>query len=337
MKIAISLSGGVDSTLVTLILKKLKYDVYCFYFENNIFNEKKLCNSHNEIKKCIKIVQLIGAKIKIINTTKLFKNKIFLKLIKSYKKGYAINPDIICNKRIKFGFFIKKFKKKYMKFSFGHYVNKKNNNILIHKDFKRDQSYFMHDINKKYIKYIFFPLSLWKKKETKYINYFLNLKNNKSSKGICFIYNCNFGKYIKKFIKSKGSIINKNKKKISSYKNLYYQILGQRVNKKIGNKKNYIFNKKKKNIYVVNNSRNTLLYSRFIFVTNEKIIKRILNINLNEIFIKTNSQSQIKKGFLLFNNSILKIVFIYPLRKINKGQSVVIYNLNNKFKYGFIK
>ncbi|MGX7589494.1 aminomethyltransferase beta-barrel domain-containing protein [Candidatus Vidania fulgoroideorum] len=312
MNIKLAFSGGIDSTTSLFILTKLLYSINCFFFENNIKNEFNNCSSKKEIIKCFKILKKINSKIKILNISKNFKKKIFKKIIKEYKKGKTINPDIICNKKIKFRYLKKK------NCAFGHYAKKKKNKLKISSDKNKDQTYFIYKIIKN-IKNFFFPLSNWKKKEVKYLINFLNLKCNKKSKGICFIYNNNFFSFIKKFIKSKGIIFYK-KKKICNYKNLYFQTIGQRLKKNI-NKKCYIYKKKYGNIFVVKNNKNTLLYKRKFEIKNFIIKKTI-----NKIYhAKYNSRSKLKKIFILKKKKKLIINFIYPIKNINIGQSIVIY------------
>ncbi|MGX7582552.1 aminomethyltransferase beta-barrel domain-containing protein [Candidatus Vidania fulgoroideorum] len=306
MKIGVSFSGGVDSTITALILKKINYRINCFYLENNIKNELKCCNSEKEILNCLKILPIIKSKIKIINITKIYIKKILKLLIKKYKKGFSINPDIICNNKIKFKYLIKK--KKYI-FAFGHYVKKKKKFIEISRDIKKDQTYFIYKIINKKLKRFFFPLEYWKKKEVKYFVKYLNIICNQKTTGICFINNRKFFLFIKKYIKSKGKIINKKKKTIYKYKNLFFKTIGQKIKKK-----EYIYKKKKKNIFVVNSNKNTLLYTR-IFNINFFIKKKFF------YYAKCNSRSNLKKFIFLKK----KIKFIYPVKKINIGQSIVVY------------
>ncbi|MGX7576509.1 hypothetical protein ACWNYI_00625 [Candidatus Vidania fulgoroideorum] len=248
-KIMISLSGGIDSSFCAFFLKKIKYHTICYYLENNIKNENKFCGSEEDIIYCYKICRILKIKLKIINSNSFFYKKIFLKLLKKYKKGLSYNPDIYCNFLIKFNFLIKKIKKKkFFRFAFGHYAISNGKNLMCSLDKNKDQTYFLYKIIiNKYFSKFFFPLGMWKKKLTKHIVNFLNFPNykRKSSKGICFINNINFGKFIKKYIKSKGKIYINETLYYKKYINMYYMSLNQRIRENIINKRHYIYKKKK--------------------------------------------------------------------------------------------
>ncbi|MGX7589357.1 aminomethyltransferase beta-barrel domain-containing protein [Candidatus Vidania fulgoroideorum] len=322
MKILILLSGGVDSSYSSFFFKKLGFKVFCLYLNNSMKNEYNECFSKKDIDYCFYISNLLNLKFKIININKSF-NLIIKKLLNRYKGGKSLNPDIFCNSEIKFKKIVNKFKKKFNLFSSGHYARiKRNSKHFLKQSFdkKKDQTYFLYNVDKKYIKKFIFPLGEYNKNEVLFICEYLNFKNSKkkSTKGICFLNNKNFSLYLKKFIKSKGIIKSKNGNDICEYKNLYYSAIGQRIKKSINNKKHYVYKKKKKNIYVVCGNNN-LLYKRIFNIKN-------INFNKELCFLKAKTNSRnIKKKCIVYNK---KIYFLYPIRLTTSGQSIVFYYKN---------
>ncbi|MGX7582832.1 aminomethyltransferase beta-barrel domain-containing protein [Candidatus Vidania fulgoroideorum] len=321
-KIVISLSGGIDSSFTAFILKKLKYNIYCFYLENNIKNEENNCQSEEDIFYCYKITTMLRSKLKVINSSNIFYKKVFLNLIKMYKKGYSYNPDINCNYFIKFDYLIKKIKLKFYKLAFGHYAISDGKNLSLSNDENKDQTYFLYKILKleTFNKFLF-PLGKWKKKFVKYVSNFLLFPNinRKSSKGICFINNKNFGNFIKNFIKSKGIIFINEKPTNIIYKNIYYLSLCQRLKKNSLNKKYYVYKKKNKNIYIT--TKNNLLLKNRIY----RLKKFFLKKKYIKVFCKINSCSKFKLCYLIKKKTYLNVIFLYPINKIIRGQHLVFY------------
>ncbi|MGX7589636.1 aminomethyltransferase beta-barrel domain-containing protein [Candidatus Vidania fulgoroideorum] len=240
MKIISLLSGGVDSTISTLILKKLKIFFYSIYI-------KTVCKK-KEIIRCIEISKFINIKIKIIKDKKY--KKILKKLIKNYKKNKSMNPDIICNKKIKFF-----FKNKII--TTGHYAKKIKNKIKESIDKKKDQTYFLCELKKK--KKVFFPIGFFLKKQIIFLCKFLIFKNNESSRGVCFLNNTK-------------NIFKKN-----------FSVIGQCA-KTVGEKK-YIYKKKGNNIFITK-KKNTKLYKRIFYIKFKKNEKFDAKINSRSKKIK---------------------------------------------------
>lgn len=255
-KIIISFSGGIDSSLTSIILKKTGLHIECISIQNWTKTEKCAYKKDFIYKKII--CKKYKIKLNKINLTKEYWGKVFIVFLKNLKKGININPDVLCNKKIKFNLLIK-YIKKYLNFNqiaTGHFAkNKKTNkhNLEMSIDKEKDQTYFLSEINIKILKNVIFPLNNYKKITIKKILNTYNLinKNKKNSTGICFIENKNFKNFISKYIKNKKGIIKNEKNKyIKTHKGLHFYTIGEKIkhNKEIF----FIYEKKLKNntIYV---------------------------------------------------------------------------------------
>lgn len=305
-------SGGIDSVVSIIILKILKYNIKVIYIFNNILNKNKL------IKILKKISKILNLFIIIINLKLIYKKKIFLKFLKKYNNNLVINPDILCNKYIKFNIIIKYSLKKLnsSKISTGHYskiCKKKKIFLKTCKDFNKDQNYFIYNIKKKYIKKIIFPISnLYKinfKRIIKKTYDIFNKNYNKTSKGICFLENKNT-KFLKFYIYKKISyFFKKNKKKIKIF-------FLKSINRKFYF--NYIFKIKKKILFLTKNS--------FLFKVNFLSLKLKKKFFLKKINLKCKLNNS--KSFLMCK--IIKIIKNYIIIFSNnllyqKGQNIVFF------------
>lgn len=297
------------------IFKILKYKLKIIYILNNIIFKNKIIKVLNKISKILNIF------IIILNLKLLYKKKIFLKFLKKYNNYFIKNPDILCNKDIKFNILLKYSLKKLKssKISTGHYskiCKKKKYFLKICKDKNKDQNYFIYSVKNKYIKNIIFPLNiLYKinfKKIIENIYKIFNINENKFSKGICFFENKNM-KFLKFYIYKKFFyflIKNKKKVKINFLKNL---------NKKIYF--NYIFKKISKKILIL--TKNFFLFKIRIlslklkkkkFLKKKKIFLKC-KINNSKFFLICKLVKIKKNYILIFKNDII----------YQKGQDIVFF------------
>ncbi|WMC20318.1 MAG: tRNA 2-thiouridine(34) synthase MnmA [Enterobacteriaceae bacterium PSpyr] len=340
-KITVGISGGVDSSIAIYILIKMGYFVIGVYMKNweeNIVNKK--CTFYKDFNDSKKICNFFKIIFKKINFSYEYWENVFILFLKEYNIGNTPNPDILCNKKIKFNFFYD-YAINYLNSNYiatGHYTNikkiKKNFYILCAFDKNKDQSYFLHNLNNKKIKKILFPISFLKKKELRYIAKKLNLINfnKKDSTGICFIGKRKFNKFINFFLYiNPGFIITKNSQIIGTHKGIIYFTIGQRKGLGIGGIfKNqnplYVIEKKKKNIIVVQNNKHYLLMYKNLIIKkiywnkNKFLIKSFL------CYVKTRYKQKIIPCIIIpIDVKYILVQFIKPIISITKGQFVVFY------------
>ena len=195
---------------------------------------------------------------------------VFKKMIQTYELGNTPNPDVLCNKFIKFGLFYKYAKQKFQcdYIATGHYaktvIDEKNQcNLFLSKDLKKDQTYFLCQVNKTILKNVLFPLKNYTKQEVRMLAKQIDLPNHsrKDSTGICFIGERKFKQFLSNYIPTNpGPIIDAlSNKCIGTHEGISFYTIGQRKGLNLGNLGHayaVVKKEKKKNVlYVVRNDQ----------------------------------------------------------------------------------
>jgi tRNA-uridine 2-sulfurtransferase len=246
-KVLLAMSGGVDSSVAALLLKKQGYEVIGAFMKNWSDTKDPVtgrCAWRNERDFAIKI----SAKLKIpfitLDFEKQYREEVIDKMFEKYKKGITPNPDIDCNQKIKFPLLIKEAKKRKINLvATGHYArnnfNKKTNKyeLLRGKDESKDQSYFLYKIKQSELKHTLFPIGEMTKIQIRDIakkNNFIN-HDKKGTVGICFVGKVNLKEFLQKKIKpKKGKILDPKGNIIGEHDGIYYYTIGQRLGPRYG-------------------------------------------------------------------------------------------------------
>ncbi|WP_185870572.1 tRNA 2-thiouridine(34) synthase MnmA [Blattabacterium cuenoti] len=220
-RVIVGLSGGVDSSVAALLLKKKGYEVIGLFmhnWENSIFETQ--CSLWKDSIDAMLVSQKLNIPFQVVEMKKEYKESVINYMFNEYKSGKTPNPDILCNKEIKFNVFLKKAIDLGADFiATGHYVNKKtmikNNQfiyrIFIGKDSNKDQSYFLCRLTQYQLKKSLFPLGTLTKNQVRKIAERNKLCNahKKDSQGLCFVGKIHLVKFLQKEILPKrGEIIN---------------------------------------------------------------------------------------------------------------------------------
>lgn len=351
-KVVLGLSGGVDSAVSCYLLLKQGYDVIPVFMKNwdRLINHDEKgtknknfidgCESNQDYEMAKKIAKHFNLKLHKVEFIEQYWQKVFKYFISQYKKSLTPNPDILCNKYIKFGDF-KKYAEKKFKPDFiatGHYakLRKKNNSVYlaIPKDKTKDQTYFLAYLNQKQLKNVLFPLANYTKKEVRQIAKKIKLPNwdRKDSMGICFIGKRDFQQFLNNYLPNKPGIIIdiKTNKVIGKHIGTMYYTLGQNKGLHLSGQQNKYFvckkNVKKNIIYVCNaKNKNKYLLSthtqlngfNFINPTNKKEFK-----NLKVRFRHLQKLIIVKSMKLVDNKWTINHA---PTLSITPGQYAVIY------------
>lgn len=354
-KIIVGLSGGVDSSVSLKLLHEKGFDVEALFMKNWDEDDENFgCNAKEDLEYAEDACKKLNVKLHTANFSDEYWNNIFLNFIDSYKKGLTPNPDILCNKFIKFKVFIDYAKSLgAKKIATGHYAKIASENsrffLITPKDSKKDQTYFLHTLDQSQLSRTIFPLSDIEKEKVKKIAKDFGFKsyNKKESMGICFIGNKKFKKFISNYIKNiPGEIVNEKNIVIGKHNGMFYTTIGQREGIGIGGMKGaknlpwYVYKKdlESNKLYVCQGNNNPLLFHKFIFIKDlELITDSIENILEKNLLCQVRHLGEkyfcsIKK----INKNLFRVDSNELIRAPAQGQSLVIFDDNKCLGGGII-
>ena len=243
MKVVVGISGGVDSAVAALLLKQQGYDVVGLFMKNwdsNINNDKEgitddICPQELDYRDAKNVCDELGIPLYRVDFIKEYWDDVFKYFLSELEKGRTPNPDIMCNKYIKFDLFKKEAKKLGAdKIATGHYARIEGNKLLRGSDNNKDQTYFLSQVTPEQLKDVLFPIGHLNKSEVRKIAKDNNIPvaDKKDSTGICFIGERNYQKFVSNYLKGKkGDIIDvETKKVVGQHNGLMNYTIGQRRN-----------------------------------------------------------------------------------------------------------
>lgn len=243
IKVIVGVSGGVDSSVAALLLKQEGYDVSGIFMKNwDEEDENGVCTAEVDYEDAVKVCNQIGIPYYSINFEKEYYDRVFSYFLDEYKKGRTPNPDIMCNKEIKFKAFLdyaKDLGADYL--ATGHYArvdrSSDETKMLRGLDSNKDQTYFLSQLSQDQIKDVLFPVGNLDKKEVRKIAKENNLAtaDKKDSTGICFIGERNFNEFLSHYLPAKeGNIVDTDGNIMGKHYGLMYHTIGQRRGLGIG-------------------------------------------------------------------------------------------------------
>lgn len=246
--VVVGLSGGVDSSVAAYLLKKQGYNVVGLFMLNwEEQDDGGHCSAEQDFEDVKRVANKIGIPYYTVNYSKEYKDRVFSYFLDEYKKGYTPNPDVLCNKEIKFGPFLKhalELGADYI--ATGHYCKRVDSDgkVYLYKshDKSKDQTYFLNQLSQAQLKYTLFPLADIDKTEVRRIAKELGLvtAEKKDSTGICFIGERNFRKFLKTYLPAqKGLIKDLSGNVVGEHDGVMYYTIGQRRGLNIGGKDGY--------------------------------------------------------------------------------------------------
>ncbi|THB71025.1 MAG: tRNA 2-thiouridine(34) synthase MnmA [Gammaproteobacteria bacterium] len=246
-RIIVGMSGGVDSSVAALLLIEQGYEVHGLFMKNWEDDDTDSYCSASEDRHDAKLVcQELEIPLHNANFAKEYKENVFAYFLREYEAGRTPNPDILCNREIKFKSFLNYAERLGAKYiATGHYVRRRNNpdgsfSLLKGLDDNKDQSYFLHAINQYQLSKSLFPVGELDKPEVRQIaedNGFDNF-DKKDSTGICFIGERDFKDFLNKYLPTKpGEMKTPDGEVIGKHDGLSFYTLGQRKGLKIGGQK----------------------------------------------------------------------------------------------------
>ena len=335
IKVGVGMSGGVDSSAAAYLLKMQGYEVIGITMKL-IDNEK----TDISIKDAKDVCDTLGIKHFVIDLKNEFKNIVINNFIESYKKGITPNPCCVCNKYFKFGLFYEEAKKLGCEYiSTGHYAYIDNNKLYRGKVLEKDQSYFLWGINKNIINKIILPLQDYTDKEmVREIarKAGLSVNSKKDSQEVCFVPNDDYKSFLNDnldVLPKGGDICLKDGTVLGKHNGLMYYTVGQRKGLNISYKEP---------LYVI---KLDTVNNKVIVGSNEELFGRELiagDINLlvdvipDKVYAKVRSRGLLKPCTVFINDNKMKVKLLEDERAITLGQSVVLYDEDNRLLGGGI-
>ena len=345
-KVVLGMSGGVDSSMSLILLKKRGYEPIGITLKLPVWKNQKnllrenICCTTESINLAKSICQQFDVPYFILNKQKEFKKTVVNYFKKEIKNNRTPNPCVICNRYFKFKYLIDWAKKhKIFYIATGHYAKIKYNpktkkyELFRAKDKKKDQSYNLSFLTQNQLKRLIFPIgNLYKKEVYKLIEKerFSIFCQKPQSQDFCFVSGKSLQEFIKSCLKPKpGLIIDKSGKILGKHNGLNFYTLGQRKGLKLANGPFYVLNfKPKENTLVVTNNKRDLL-KREIVISPINFISGIPPKKPIEVMVKTRSQQKLSKANLIPFRRKYKIKFKKPVLSPTPGQFAVFYQ-NNK-------
>ncbi len=330
----VGLSGGVDSAVSAALLKKQGYEVVGVFIKT-WHPEFLACNEEEERRDAMRVAAFLDIPFLTFDFEDVYKKEVGDYMINEYKLGRTPNPDVMCNKHVKFGAFLNKAISMGADYvATGHYAQNSKGNLVKGNDSSKDQSYFLWTLGQEQLSKILFPVGGLEKKEVRKLaqKFKLPVAEKRDSQGICFLGPVDLKEFLKHYIKEKkGDVVNEAGEVIGHHEGSVFSTLGERhgftITKKSPNDKRYYIVGKniKKNILVVSENQN---------VVRQGLTTEIEKINwISEIpSQEKNYTAQIRyHGEFLpchvvaISPTYGEVVFAKPVL-VASGQSVVVYD-----------
>ena len=242
-KVVVGMSGGVDSSVAALLLKRAGHDVVGLFMKNwEDDDADEYCSTREDLIDAAAAADVIGIELEAVNFSAEYKDRVFADFLREYAAGRTPNPDVLCNAEIKFKAFLDHaMRLGAAKIATGHYarIDFSGNafRLLKGKDEAKDQTYFLHRLNQQQLSRVVFPLGELRKAEVRRIALEAGLPNHakKDSTGICFIGERPFREFLHRYLpKAPGAMIDENGTALGEHIGLAFYTIGQRKGIGIG-------------------------------------------------------------------------------------------------------
>lgn len=351
-RVVLGLSGGVDSAVAAYLLKKQGYEVICVFMRNwdsslnndilgNPNNDAPVCPQEQDYNDACKVAEHLGLEIRRVDFIKEYWDSVFTYFLEEYAKGRTPNPDILCNKHIKFKAFLdyaKEIDADYI--ATGHYARVEHHEgedsvMLRGVDNNKDQTYFLCQLAQFQLKEALFPIGELTKPEVRKIAEELDLPvaHKKDSTGICFIGERDFREFLKNYIPAKpGKIVNyENKEVIGEHQGIMYYTIGQRKGLNIGGKGGpwFVIGKEYDDniLYVAQGDSNDWLLSDEALITDVNWIssKKVEgDFDCTAKFRYRQKDNDVSIRFI--DDTTIYVTFKKPVKAVTPGQAAVFYD-----------
>lgn len=362
-RVVLGLSGGVDSSVAAYLLKEQGYEVIGLFMRNwdsttnndilgNPTLEDDVCTQEVDYQDAKAVADFLGIELHRVDFIKEYWDDVFSYFLDEYKKGRTPNPDIMCNKYIKFDAFIKHAEQfNYDYIAMGHYAQVNHDDevtMLRGHDNNKDQTYFLSQLTKEQLSKTLFPIGHLDKKDVRKIAHEQNIptKDKKDSTGICFIGERNFKEFLSNYLPAQpGKMVTEDGEYIQDHAGLMYYTIGQRKGLGIGgsnqfsNEPWFVIGKdlEKNELIVGQGFHHPTLYSDSCLVTDVNLIHEDKYAFPLECTAKFRYRQRDHKVVVHKENGAFLVKFVEDVRAVTPGQAAVFYMGDECLGGGFIQ
>ena len=354
-KVVVGMSGGVDSSVAAIKLKEEGYDVIGLFMRNwdsladgeysdAPSTKEGICPQEKDYNDAKAVCDKLGIPLHRKDFIKEYWDYVFTYFLDELKKGRTPNPDIMCNKYIKFDMFAKAAQELGADYiATGHYARLENGKLLKAKDEDKDQTYFLSQVSKEQFKNVLFPIGDMIKKDVRKIaeEHGLITAKKKDSTGICFIGERNFTNFLKNYLpNTSGDVVNIDTNEIiGKHIGLMYYTIGQRKGLNIGGATDRMFvvgkNLEKNILYICIGEDNEYLISDSCIIEDVNYLGEEKVKNCTAKFRYRQKDIPVELTWLDNNEILVK----YPqgVKRVTPGQACVLYHNDECIAGGIIK
>ena len=350
--VVVGMSGGVDSSVAAYLLQKQGYKVQGLFMQNWQNEPGEVCTSEIDFADASKVCDQLNIPLHKANFSDEYWDRVFKEFLSEHEKGRTPNPDILCNREIKFKSFLDyAIKIGADHIATGHYArldHKSDHSILMRsKDLNKDQTYFLHEVSGKEFAKCIFPLEGLTKFEVREIaekNNFIN-HDKKDSVGICFVGERNLKDFLKRFIQfESGNIKDSEGNILGAHPGALLFTQGQRQGLNVGGVKDkpelpwYVYDKsiELNEVYVCQGEFNDLLLSDGLLMEEMKWINKSVVPKQLDCEVQVRHRGKPVSCVALFKDKGVELSFSEKIRAIAPGQSAVLYKNNECLGGGII-
>lgn len=340
-RVVVGMSGGVDSAVAAALLKEQGFDVVGLYMSNwKETDPNGCCTGEQDWTDVRYVCDKIGIPYYSVDFSKQYMDNVFKLFVEEYKKGRTPNPDVLCNREVKFGpfaDFARELGADYI--ATGHYCRVRHDGdmhyLLRAKDENKDQTYFLNQVSSHQLRDVIFPLGDMTKPEVRELalKFDIPVAKKKDSTGICFIGERNFRQFLSQYIPMKdGDIVTQDGKVVGRHHGVYFYTLGQRRGLGIGGSADgngerwFVLSKDvANNRLIVSQGEDDILFKDGLVTEGFNFITPAQAKEFDcEVRIKHRQPLQ-RAHLSVLDNGDTRIVFNEKQRAIAEGQYAVVY------------